>query len=103
MQDRSKSIKYDVQQARYDGPKKPTMLPEKALNHTPTFSFLASQAIAVQRTVKNDSVFLQDMHTEPKCHEYNTRLCREAPMLPQPKTDVAFLPRVDPSHPPCSP
>ena len=40
-------------------------------------------------------------NTEPKCHEYNefnTRLCRKAGMLPQSKTDVAFLPLID--HPP---
>ena len=98
MQDRSQSIKYDVQQESYDGPKKPTMPPEQALNHIPTLSFLASQAIAVQRAVENDFVFLQDIHAEPKCPEYsgfNTRLCREAGMLPQPKTDVAFLPLID--------
>ena len=49
--------KYDVQQARYDGPKKPAMPPEQALNDIPTFSFLASQAITVQRAVKNDSSY----------------------------------------------
>ena len=105
MQDRSKSIKYDVQQESYDGPKKPAMPPEQALNHIPTLSFLASQAIAVQRAVENDFVFLQDIHADPKCPEYsgfNTRLCREAGMLPQPKTDVAFLPLID-RPPPCSP
>ena len=36
MQDRSKSIKYDVKQEKYDGPKKPAMPPEQALNHIPT-------------------------------------------------------------------
>ena len=57
MKDRSKSIKYDVQQERYDGPKKPAIPPEQALNHIPILSFLASQAIAVQRAVENDFVF----------------------------------------------
>ena len=92
-----------MQQERYDGPKKPAMPPEQALNHIPTLSFLASQAIAVQRAVENDFVFLQDIHTQPKCHEYNgfnTRLSGEAGMLSQHKTDVAFLPLVDrlPAH-----
>ena len=77
--------------------------PEQALNHIPTLSFLASQAIAVQRAVENDFVFLQDIHTQPKCPDYNgfnTRLCREAGMLPQHKTDVSFLPLIDrpPTH-----
>ena len=96
-------MKYDVQQDRYDGHKKPAMPPEQALNHIPTLLFLASQVIAVPRAVENDFVFLQDIHTQPKCPEYNgftTRLCGEACMLLQYKTNVVFLPLLDrpPAH-----
>ena len=51
--------------------------------------------------MNNDSVFLQDIHTEPKCPEYNgfnTRqhVCQEAAMLLEPNIDVASLPLIDP-------
>ena len=49
--------------------------------------------------------FFQGKHTsESKCPEYygyNTRLCSEAGMLPQPQTNDAFLPLID--HPPANP
>ena len=35
MQDRSKPVKYDVQQETYNGPKKPLMPPEQAVHHVP--------------------------------------------------------------------
>ena len=66
---------------------------------------LASQAITKQRALENDFAILQDMPTELKCTEhngYNTRLCRQADMLSQPHTKVAFLPPLvdqPPAHP----
>jgi len=103
MQHRSKPVQYDVQQETYNGPKKPLMPPEQAVHHVPPLSLLTSQAITKQRALENDFAFLQDIHTESKCPEYNgynTRLCRQAGMLPQPYTEVAFLPLVDrpPAH-----
>ena len=95
MQDRSKPVKYDVQQETYNGPKKPLMPPEQAVHHVPPLSLLASQAITKQRALENYFPILKDIHTESKCPEhngYNTRLCRQADMLPQPYTKVAFLP-----------
>lgn len=103
-QDRSKPIKYDVQQETYDGPKKPPMPPEQAINQVPPLSFLTAQVISVRRALENDFAFFQDIFADQKCPEYNgynTRLCREAGMLPQPKTEVAFLSLIDrpPAHP----
>ena len=68
-----------------------------------TYFVILSFPSHVKRAVENDFVFLQDIHTQPKCPEYNefnTRLCKEARMLPQHKTDVAFLPLVirPPAH-----
>ena len=71
------------------------MPPEQAVHHVPPLSLLASQATTKRRTLENDFAFLQDIHTESKCSEhngYNTRLCRQADMLSQPHTKVAFLP-----------
>lgn len=104
MQDRSKTIKYAVQQEKYDGPKKPPMPPEQAVNQVPPLFFLAAQVISARRALENDFAFFQDIVADQKCPEYNgynTRLCREAGMLPLPKTEVAFLPLVDrpPAHP----
>ena len=104
MPDRTKPIEYDVQQQTYTGPKKPLMPPEQAVRHIPPLSLLTSQVITKQRALENDFAFLRDIHTELKCPEYNgynTRMCRQAGMLPQPHTDVAFLPLVDrpPAHP----
>ena len=85
MQDRSKLVKYDVQQETYNGPKKPLMPPEQAVHPVPPPSLLASQATTKQRVLENDFVFLKCIHTESKCPEhngYNTRLCRQADMLP---------------------
>ena len=45
MQDRSKPVKYDVQQETYSGPNKPLMPPEQAVHHLPPPSLLASQAM----------------------------------------------------------
>ena len=95
MQDRSKPVKYDVQQETYNGSKKLLMPPEQAVYHVPPLSLLASQAITKQRALENYFAILKDIHTESKCPEhngYNTRLCRQADMLPQPHTKVAFLP-----------
>ena len=97
MQDRSKPVKYDVQQETYNGSKKLLMPPEQAVHHVPPLSLLASQAITKQRALENDFAFLQDIHTESKFPEhngYNTRLCRQADMLRQPHTKVAFLPQL---------
>ena len=68
------------------------MPPEQAVHHVPP---LPSQAITKQRALENYFPILKDIHTESKCPEhngYNTRLCRQADMLPQPHTKVAFLP-----------
>ena len=94
MQDRSKPVKYGVQQETYSGFKKPLMPTGQAVHHVAPLSLLVSQAIAKHRTLENEFAFLQDIHTESKCSEYNgyiTRLCRQAGMLPQPHTEVAFL------------
>ena len=104
MQDRSKPVKYGVQQETYSGPKKPLMPPEQAVHHVPPLSLLASQAITKQRALENEFAFLQDIRTKSKCAEYNgytTRLCRQAGILPQPHTEVALLPLFDrsPAHP----
>ena len=77
---------------------------EQALYQVPSLSLLASQAITARRALENDFAYFQDIHTEPHCPEYNgynTKICREAGMHPQPKTEVAFLPLVDrpPAHP----
>ena len=105
MQDHSKPIKYEVQQERYDGPKKPPMPMEQAVKQVPCLSFLDTKVITAQRALENDFAFFQDIHTsESKCPEYNgynTRLCSEAGMLPQPQTNVVFLPLVD--RPPANP
>ena len=103
MQDHSKPVKYDVQQERYSGPKKPLMPPEQAIHHLSPLSLLASQATTKQRALENEFAFLQDIHMESNCPEfngYNIRLCRQAGMLPQPHTEVALLPLVDrpPTH-----
>ena len=82
MQDRSKPVKYDVQQETYNGPKKPLMPPEQAVHHVPPLSLLASPAITKQRAMETEFAFLQDIHMVSKCPEfngYNTRLCRQAP------------------------
>ena len=94
MQDRSNPVKYDVQQEMYNGLKKPLMPPELAAHHVPPLSLLASKAITKQRTLEKEFAFLQDIHMESKCPEYNgyiTRLWRQAGMLPQSYTEVAFL------------
>jgi len=54
--------------------------------------------------VENEFAFLQDIHTQSKCPEYNgynTRHCRQAGTVPQPQTEVALLPLIDrpPAHP----
>ena len=76
---------------------------ELAVQNTPALSFLASQVITKQRALENDFAFLQDIHLEPKCPEYNgynTRLSRTGE-IPQPPTKVTFLPLIDkpPAHP----
>ena len=63
-QDRSKLVKYDVQQETYNGPKKLLMPPEQAVHHVPPQSLLASQAITKQRALENYFAFLKDIHTE---------------------------------------
>jgi len=103
MQDRSKPVEYNVQLETYNGPKKPLMPQEEAVHHIPSLSLLASQTITKQRAMDNDFAFLQDIHTDSKCPEYNgynTRLCRQAGILPQPHTEVAFVPLIDrpPAH-----
>ena len=51
--------------------------------------------------MENEFAFLQDIHTESKCPEYNgyiTGLCRQTD---KPHTEVALLPLIDrpPAHP----
>ena len=102
MQDRSKLVKYYVQQDMYNGTKKALVPPEQAVHHVPPLSLLASQAITKQQALENYFAFLKDIHTESKCPEHNgsnTRLCRQADMLPQPHTKVAFLPSLVESKP----
>ena len=104
MEDRSKPIMYDVPQVTYDGPKKPPMPSDIALSQVPPLWFLASQNITQRRADENDLAFFQDVITDPECPEYTgycTRSCREAGLLPAPKTDVSFLPLID--RPPADP
>ena len=96
-------IKYEVQQEKYTGPKKPSMPLEQAVKQVPRLSFLATQVITAQRALENDFAFFQNIHNESNCPEYNgynTKLNRQAGMLPQPQTQVAFLPLADrpPAH-----
>ena len=94
MQDRSTPVKYDVQQETYNGPKKLPMTPEQAVHHLPPLSLLASQATTKQRALDNEFAFLQDIHMEsksPEFNRYNTRLCRQSGMLPQPHTEVYLV------------
>ena len=61
----------------------------------------ASQAIAIQRT--RNSVFLQDIHTELICPEYNgfntRRYVGQPPCFLNPRLQ-GFLPPIDPPPPP---
>ena len=103
MQDRSNPVKYDVQQETCNGHRKPLVPPEQAIHHLPPLSLLAPQATTKQRALENEFAFLQYIHMEskgPGFNGYNTRLCRQAGMLPQPHTEVALLPLVDrpPTH-----
>ena len=103
MQDRSKPVKFGVQQETNNGPKKPLMPPEQAVHHVSPLSLLVSQAITKHRALENEFAFLQDIHTKSKCPEHNgcnTRHCRQAGMLPQPHTGVALLPPIvrSPAH-----
>ena len=101
MEDRFKLINYDTPQVKYVGPNKPPMPQHIALNQVPPLCFLVSQNISQRRASENDLVFFQNVITDPKCPEYNgynTRSCREAGVLPQPKT---FLPLID--RPPADP
>jgi len=52
MQDRSKTIKYEVQQEKYTGPKKPSMPIEQAVKQVPRLSFLATQVNTAQRALE---------------------------------------------------
>ena len=104
MEDRSKPVKYDTMEVKYDGPKKPPMPPNIALNRVPSLWFLAKQNITQHRAFESDLAFFQDVITDSKCPEYNgynTKSCREAGMTPLPKTDVSFLPLID--HTPADP
>ena len=104
MEDRFKLINYDTPQIKYVGPNKPPMPQHIALNQVPPLWFLVSQNISQRRASENDLVFFQNVITDPKCPEYNgynTRSCREAGVLSQPKTEVSFLPLID--RPPADP
>ncbi len=64
---------------------------------------MVSHLILVQRAKENDFAFFKDMQIEANCPEYNgykTSLVRQAGLVPEPKTEVAFLPLIDclPAH-----
>ena len=71
MQDRSKPLAYLVEQEKYDGPKKPSMPLEQAVNKVLPLSLLATHVITARRVLKNDLAFFQDILVEKKCPEYN--------------------------------
>ncbi|MCP3889476.1 MAG: hypothetical protein GY702_11490, partial [Desulfobulbaceae bacterium] len=103
MEDRAKPVDYEVQQETYDGPKKPPMPLDVALNQVPPLWLMVSHLILVQRAKENDFAFFKDMQIEANCPEYNgykTSLVRQAGLVPEPKTEVAFLPLIDclPAH-----
>ena len=79
MQDRSKPVKYDVQQETYNIPKKPLVLPEQAVHHVPPLSLLAPQATTNQRVLENEFAFLQYIHMESKCSTGTTLDCVAKP------------------------
>ena len=100
----SQPIQYEVEVQAYQGPKKPPMPMQAATQLVPTLAVLAKSVLSQKRSSENDFGFLQDVVTSPDCPEfngYNTRLCREAGMLPRPCTRITYLPLIDmtPSDP----
>lgn len=98
MENRHKSVDFEVPEILYDGPKKPPMPSDKALYQIPPLSFLCSQVLSVQRSQDLDYHFMKDMGTLDSCPEwsgYNTQLARKSGMAIKPKAKLVYLPLID--------
>ena len=92
----SKEIPYDLDVARYGGPKKPTP-PENLMKvQVLPLSVLARAAVSLNRAKERDFEFLRDVSKGgPEYNGYNTKRTREEGQSLKPKTKAIYLPLID--------
>lgn len=98
MEERHKSVDFEVPVILYDGPKNPPMPPDKALYQIPPLSYLCSQVISARRAHDLDYQFINSIVTLESCPEwsgYNTQLARESGCAIKPKAKLVYLPLID--------
>ena len=74
---------------RYSGPKKPDMQLQFSINLKPSDEL--EQAVGITLNICSKIAVLQEANI-PEYNRFNTRICREAGMMPASKSDVRYMP-----------
>ncbi len=93
-----REVDYELESARYNGPKKPNLPAEFVKREIRSLRLLAHKVVSQRRANETDFAFLADKVTFDNCPEingYNTRLCSEQGQSPQPKTKAGYLQLID--------
>lgn len=89
-------IPYNIEIARYTGPKKLTPPKNSIKVKVPTLATLAQTAILLNRARERDLAFFKNVYNgDPEHSGYNTKRTREEGLSLQPKTRAIYLPLID--------